>query len=397
MVAWVLFGASAALLLVAIHPFVVYPLTLRVLRRLRPRPIAGLDDPVDAPPAFAVCLCAYNEAAVIRGTIDNLLALRRQTGNVQILVYVDAATDGTTEILREYGERIDLVVSAERRGKTHGINQLVPLARAPIIVLIDANVRIEAGALRALARYFRDPQVGCVCGHLTYVTSIDTTTAAIGSVYWRLEEHIKQLESDTGSVMGADGSLYAIRRELHGTVPGDMIDDMYISLRVLGEGYRIVRAADVRAFEPSIPDPREEFRRKIRIACQAFGAHLELWPMLRRLDAVTIYKYVSHKLIRWLTIVWIAAAGLLALAGLAVVAGLPVAAGVAGAGTLLVVLEPHLRLAPLTAAVGALRSFLATGIGVWRALKGERPRTWTPASSIRTADAVPGMEPPARV
>ena len=53
---------------------------------------------------------------------------------------------------------------------------------------------------------------------------------------------------------------------------------------------------------------REEFKRKIRIACQAFNVHRLLWPQLRELDRVTLYKYVSHKLIRWFTIYFLAIA-----------------------------------------------------------------------------------------
>lgn len=392
--AWIFFASAGFMLLLAIHPFATYPLTLHALRYLRPRAIA-LASPTDGLPDFSVCLCAYNEAAVIRGTIDNLLELRRETGALQILVHVDAATDGTNEILREYGDEIEVIASTERRGKTYGINQLMSLARGEIVVLIDANVRIDQGALRALARYFRDPNVGCVCGHLIYVTSIDTATASIGSAYWRLEEHIKQLESDTGSVMGADGSLYALRRSLLRPVPADMIDDMFISLRVLGDGYRVVRAPDVRAFEPSIPDSREEFRRKIRIACQAFGAHLVLWPMLRRQGPVTVYKYVSHKLIRWFTIVWLAAAAAFGLVGAAVAFGWPIALGLLAAAGVIYAIESYQRVRMLTAAVDALRSFAATGIGVWRAIKGERPRTWTPATSIRGEGTVPRTKPPA--
>lgn len=383
------------MLLLAVHPFATYPLTLHALRHFRPKAIAFAPSPAEEIPTFSICLCAYNEAAVIRGTIDNLLDLRRETGAVQILVHVDAATDGTSEILQEYGDAIGVVVSPERRGKTYGINQLMSLARGEIVVLIDANVRIERGALLALARYFRDPAVGCVCGHLIYVTSIDTATATIGSAYWQLEERIKQLESDTGSVMGADGSLYALRRSLLQPVPADMIDDMFISLRVLGDGYRIVRAADVRAFEPSIPDAREEFRRKTRIACQAFGAHLALWPMLRRQGLVTVYKYVSHKLIRWFTIVWLAAAAAFGLAGIAIAAGWPFALGVLAAGGVIYALESYKRARILTAVVDALHSFVATGIGVWRAIKGERPRTWTPAASIRGEAAASRIKPPA--
>jgi putative transposase len=80
--------------------------------------------------------------------------------------------------------------------------------------------------------------------------------------------------------MGADGSLFAIRRSLHRPPPDDMFDDVYVSMMVLCQGYRLVQAADVNAFEESVPEAREEFQRKIRIGCQAFNARarLRLYP-----------------------------------------------------------------------------------------------------------------------
>jgi len=62
--------------------------------------------------------------------------------------------------------------------------------------------------------HFADPRIGCVCGHLIYTNRDANVTAQIGSLYWRSEELIKRLETRTGSVMGADGSLFAVRRRL---------------------------------------------------------------------------------------------------------------------------------------------------------------------------------------
>jgi len=337
------------------------------------------------PPTYAICLCAYNEAGVIRTKIENTLELRRRLGQLQILVYVDGATDGTAEILEPYANRIDLVVSPQRRGKTYGLNRLMALATADIVVLTDANVHIEPNALVNMARYFQDPDVGCVCGSLTYINS-ETATAAAGSAYWRLEEHIKQLESDTGSVMGADGSLYGIRRHLYRPIPRGVADDMHLSLRILCEGFRIVRAPDVRAFERSVPNAAEEYRRKVRIGCQAFTSHQMLWPRLRQLGGLSVYKYISHKLMRWFTIVFLVLSAAFASIGIAVVAGVPMAVGLAALGILAIGAEPYLRLRPLTFTVEALRSFSATAIGVWRALRGEKLRIWTPAASIRNTE-----------
>ncbi len=377
-----LFAAAGLFLLLALHPFGTYPLSLRGIRFVRPAPIRKSSGGAGTPPlTYAICVCAYNEAGVIRTKIENMLELRRRLGQLQILVHVDGATDGTAAILQPYANQIDLLVSPQRRGKTYGLNRLVALATADIVVLTDANVHIEPNALVSMAKYFQDPSVGCVCGSLTYVNA-ETATAATGSAYWRLEEHIKQLESDTGSVMGADGSLYGVRRRLFRPIPRGVADDMHLSLRILCEGFRIVRAPEVRAFERSVPDANEEFRRKIRIACQAFTSHRMLWPRLRRLDALTVYKYLSHKFLRWFTIVFLALAAVCALAGIALVST-ALALGLAVAGALLIGAERHLRLRPLTFFVEALRSFAATAIGIRRALKGEKLRIWTPAASIR--------------
>ncbi len=147
---------------------------------------------------------------------------------------------------------------------------------------------------------FGDPAVGVVCGHLRYgAAAAGNATAATGSLYWRLEERIKQLESATGSVMGADGSIFAMRRSAYQPAPADLIDDMFVSLSALCAGGRVVRAEHAVAFEEQVSHPGEEFRRKVRIACQAFNVHRALWPRLRRLPALDRYKYVSHKLLRW--------------------------------------------------------------------------------------------------
>jgi len=115
---------------------------------------------------------------------------------------------------------------------------------------------------------------------------------------------------ESGSMMGADGSVFAIRRSLHNPPPEHIIDDMYVSLMILCNGYRVIQANDAFAYEESVVSAGEEFRRKIRIACQAFNVHRLIWPHLRRLDGITLYKYVSHKLIRWFTIYFLAISAL---------------------------------------------------------------------------------------
>lgn len=383
-----LLATGLVFLLLALHPFVTYPLSLLVLRRLRPRPLR----PEAAPPgggrrgtpSFSICVCAHNEAGVIREKAADLLALRAGTpGGLEILVYDDASTDGTGAILAEHAPAIVTVAAPARTGKTPGMNRLAALARGEILVFSDANVAVDPEALVRMGRYFADPEVGCVCSHLSYRNRGRSVTAATGADYWRLEEWIKRLESDTGSVMGADGSLFAVRRELHRPVPEDLIDDIHVSLGVLFQGRRVVRAPDVRAYEDAATRAGDEFRRKVRIACQAFNIHRRLWPRLRRLGWLDLYKYLSHKFLRWLTVYSLTLAGLFLLAALIRLAGWTAGLGLAVGGAAVLALGHALRLPLLGGFADVLGAFAATGLGVVYSLRGREFRTWTPAASVR--------------
>jgi len=379
-----LFIAAALLLFAAVHPFVTYPLSLRLLALARPRPIAREPAaPAGVPHDVAICVCFYNEESVARAKMENLLAMRRAVPNLEVYAYVDAATDRTAEILSEYQDWLHLVVSPQRLGKTQGMNTLIGMTNAEVIVFTDANVMFDMEAMPRLLAAFADPTVGCVCGHLVYIRPDESTTAATGSLYWRLEEHIKALESATGSVMGADGSIFAIRRAVHSRPPPDLIDDMYVSLAALCNGARIVRVDDALAYEVAVSRPSEEFRRKIRIACQAFNVHRVLTPRLARISMLDQYKYVSHKLLRWLTAYLLAAGLVCMVAGLMVGSHWTLAIASIVAIALGSALVWKVRSGPLGQLREVLGAFIATGIGVWYSLRGQRFQTWAPPNSAR--------------
>jgi len=380
--AWLTFLSSVFFLLLAAHPFILYPLTLIAIRRWRREPVDDGRSPVPLQ-TMALCFCAYNEERVIPEKVANLRELRRATPGLEILAYVDGATDRSAALLRENEGEFTVRVSADRLGKTHGMNELLSLTSASIVVFTDANVIVDPRALVNLRRYFADPRVGCVCGHLRYVNAGATPTAATGTLYWRLEEWIKQLETDTGSAMGADGSLFGIRRSLHRPVPDGLIDDMFVSLSILCDGYRVIRAADVTAYEQSATSAREEFRRKIRIGCQCFNVHRLIWPRLRRCGALTVYKYVSHKLLRWVSGYSLAAAAVLFLLSMVLfdLSGVGAALGVLALVVLFLGSRGYGKFPAQSWNI--VCALVGTGLGIWYSMRGEQFRTWTPATSVR--------------
>jgi cellulose synthase/poly-beta-1,6-N-acetylglucosamine synthase-like glycosyltransferase len=341
--------------------------------------VPGLSDT-----SFAICVCAYNEAPIIADKVEDLLSLREAAGgDLDILIYVDGATDDTASILEPYRDRVSLVIGGDRRGKTHGMNLLVAQTRASIVLFTDADIRIDPSAVSVLRRYFADPSIGCVCSHLTSVNASQSATAFVGSVFRSFNEWSKGLETTTGSVIGVDGALFAIRRRLHRPVPNGLLDDIFVSVGILLAGYRVVRAPELRAFEIHATEATDEFRRKVRIASQSMHVHFELWPELRRLDAWHIYKYIGCRLLRWIGGYFLIVAMFL-LATAAVLALGPVMVFAVGGSLLLLFLAAlRARLGKAMTLLNVLLALAGNVVGVWRALHGERAITWEPPSSAR--------------
>src|SRR5205085_8541207 len=136
--------------------------------------------------------------------------------------------------------------------------------------------------------------------------------------------------------------------------------------------------------EETVAVSSEEFARKTRIACQAFNVHRLLWPQIRRLDLLTIYKYGSHKLLRWLGIYSLIGALALAMIGAAVAGWWLTFLALTLSPTLLWALGSHWAIPPFAQCHDIVGAFMGAGIGVWKSLRGERYQTWSPAASLRS-------------
>ena len=292
---WILFALSAGLLA---YVAVGYPLLLMAIVRLRgERPIRR----ADATPPLTLLISAYNERAVIRSKLENALSLDYPRDRLEIVVVSDASTDGTDAIVAEFASHgVTLVRQPERRGKTAGLNAVVPAARGEVIVFSDANALYEHDALRMLVRNLADPEVGCVTGEARYRPGGRRTADVGEGVYWNLELNLKRLETGVGSTVGGDGAIYAIRRELWQPLPAAAINDFLNPLQIVAAGWRSVYEPKAVCYESAAGVTRAEYRRRVRIVSRSwravFQAPAALNPFRVGFFAVSL---VSHKVLRW--------------------------------------------------------------------------------------------------
>src|SRR5437879_3043260 len=109
---------------------------------------------------------------------------------------------------------------------------------------------LDTNAVRNLATNFADPEVGCVSGELMLG---DQNSGSLGKglgFYWRFEKLIRQLESHSGSVVGATGALYAVRRKLLPSIPaGTILDDVLVPMRVIKQKQRVTFDSTAHAWD----------------------------------------------------------------------------------------------------------------------------------------------------
>lgn len=251
-------------------------------------------------PSVSVVMVVRNEEAVLEAKLQNLLALDYPPERYEIVVVSDGSSDRTDEILREQSRnpRLRVLFKQLAQGKASGLNDALAVAGGEVIMFVDARQQIEAGALRVLLEDFADPDVGCVSGALILGDAQSGESGRGMGLYWRLEKKIRELESVSGSMVGATGAIYAVRRNLLDTVPeGTILDDVYIPMQVVRRGKRAIFEPQARAWDAPDLGGAREFSRKVRTLSGNYQL-IQLAPWLLTGDNPIRFEFVSHKLLR---------------------------------------------------------------------------------------------------
>jgi len=376
----VCFVFAGLFLLLLLHPYTIYPLSLMLMPK---RPLRR-PEPGWAHPSVAICMSAYNEERVIVAKVESLLAMAKAYGPASIHIYVDGAEDRTLELLEPYRDRVQIVASKARSGKTVGLKALVAGTHTDLIAFTDANVEVPPAALISLVEALQDPEVCLASARLTYHNQVETGASTSGAIYWNIEEFIKSLETATGSLIGVDGALFVIERDAYVPPPDALIDDLYVSMQALLGGKRVVSAQSVLVAERGAVSWTEEFERKARIACQGINVHRTLWPQLVKASPVILYCYLSHRFLKWLTPFNLLLTGLFFYLGLAFAIGPAWPTLIASLSFIVLTLGAIFNLPYFRTIAAAFAALAGVASGQIEALvMGRTYTTWSPAPSVR--------------
>lgn len=293
-----------------------YPILLLLLRGL----VCHAWCQKDIEPTVSLIIAAYNEEAVINQKLINTLALDYPREKLEIIVASDGSSDQTDEIVRLYSEQGVQLLRFPRTGKTGIQNQAAKIVEGDILIFSDANSMYQSDAIRKLVRNFVDPEIACVSGQLIYQTDRIGAGDSERS-YWDYEKFIKQYESDLSSLIGANGSIYAIRRTDYIEIDNDLISDLVEPLALVQRGRRVVYEPEAISVEEASSTYRDEFRRKVRILTRSIRAILYMRALFNPFRyGFFSFQLFMHKLMRYLVPLFLLA-GLVSLTALAALSG----------------------------------------------------------------------------
>ncbi|MEZ5330440.1 MAG: glycosyltransferase [Verrucomicrobiales bacterium] len=188
-------------------------------------------------------IVTYNRREVLEKAIQSALAQTYEPK--EIVVADDASTDGTSSLAEKYPQ-VKWIMNSERKGCIRARNELMMLAGADAYCSLDDDSWfLDSDALaQAVARLQTDSTIGAIA--FTIQDAATQGTAIAGDVAWFVGcGHLVQLKPvrETGG---------------YGAFPGEYgCEEKDLSIRLIDQGYRIERMADIAVWHDKTFEARD--------------------------------------------------------------------------------------------------------------------------------------------
>jgi len=239
--------------LALVHTYLIYPALLGILASNKiPNKFIYL--PSEDLPGVSVLMAVHNEQDVLQEKIESIISNFHTGVKIEILIGSDASNDNTDRILENMAssnECLRYFLFETRRGKSAIINELVRLSCNSILIITDANVKLEKDTIYQMLKHFKNGNIGLVDSHMSHKGLKNSGISVQENSYIAREVEIKYRESIIwGTMMGPFGGCYAMRKELYRDVPSSfLVDDFYINMNVMASGHKTIIETDALVYE----------------------------------------------------------------------------------------------------------------------------------------------------
>ena len=285
------------LIVLILYSYCFYPVVLYIIsycvQRIHPGELKSeVIDSNNPRLSVAIVLSAYNEEKHIVNTVNNLLQQQDYPAEkIKIYIGSDGSTDNTVKLIKQLSDnRIVLFDFPVNRGKVSVLNEMLTQVTESVIVFTDANAVFRLDAINNLIKHFSVPDIAGVCGELNLIKAV--TGDNYDNVYWRIERFLKYHESKVNGFLGANGAIYAIRREYFQALPNDtIVDDFTLFMKIALNGHKTIYEADAIADEEMVASMSGEYGRRVRIGAGNYQAFFRLKSALHAKQGIRAFTY----------------------------------------------------------------------------------------------------------
>lgn len=269
-----------------------YPIALAVWARLFSKEI----EKTFVPRRVSIIVPVRNGAPWVVAKLDSLLASDYPADLLDVLVVSDGSSDKTNALVSEYPDPRVRLLALPPGGKATAVTKALTAVQGEIVVLTDVRQTFDRQAIRLMVTCFADAKVGVVTGELVIREGNSQEEYNTG-LYWTYEKWIRRNLNRIDAMLGATGSIYAIRRALAVEIPSDiLLDDVYVPFRIAFQGYRIYFEDQAKAYD--LPTSlKSEFARKVRTQAGVYQILAHFPALLSPFNRRFIH-FLSHKFAR---------------------------------------------------------------------------------------------------
>ncbi|GEM_PF-1778715 len=211
--------ALAGLLSVAYCCAVAALTLVDAARRLAPLPAAPPDPGPPAGSETTFIVPTYNQRALMDFCLPPLLA---EAGREHpVLVVDDASADGTAEYVRRAYPSVRVVRLPRNRGFAGAVRAGVAASYTPLFALINSDVQVRPGFLRAMLPHFSRPDTFAVCSRIEMPGGSQVETGnAVGDFCGILEPRYAPPGAEPGPILYASGACSIFHRARYDALGG---------------------------------------------------------------------------------------------------------------------------------------------------------------------------------
>ena len=283
-----------------LHTYVFYPWILSRVKDAEAEP-----PPLDYYPSVDILIAAYNEEEVLEEKLRSILEGDYPLDKLRILVGSDGSTDQTDEILKRMSAEFSCIEwhRFERGGKSKAVNALMNKAKTELVIFTDANVLFSKDLIQEILSPFRIPEIALVGADIRARKVSDVGIEFQENEYLQRETRMKWAEGEKwGTMMGAFGGCYAMRRSAYVSIPNEfLVDDFFLTMKVLEQGHSAILAKKAVCYEDISSKLSEEFRRKVRMSRGNFQNLRKFAHFLFHQRSGLSFSFISHKVLRWVS------------------------------------------------------------------------------------------------